>query len=153
MIERKHINKRFTIRHNKEVWDARVVEWEGELYVRYESGKDKGFLISTRYFIWGDYCEWEQPQSALSRAVAIHQANQDLSLSFEDLTDYFWRRSPSESLYYSHSSDDITSGAGFTLDLLYKVDEDDNYVRFYVSTEYSEKYEVVFDKRKRIEVE
>ena len=45
------------------------------------------------------------------------------------------------------------TGDGYGVEVRYKKDEDPNYIHFYVDNGCGDKYDAVFDKRKRVEVE
>ncbi len=94
------------------------------------------------------------PISPLTRAVAITREAKDLDLQFEDLTDQYWNWDNEAYITYADNRSDIEedTGDGFGLEVRYKTDEDANYIRFYVDNGCGEKYDVVFDKLKKVEV-
>ena len=92
--------------------------------------------------------------SSLTKAVKLHQENPELNLSFENLSDYFWAFA-GDSILYSHLVEDILedTGNGLCLEVGYTVEQDDQFIKFYVDNGCGDKYDVVFDKRKRLEIE
>lgn len=79
----------------------------------------------------------------------------DLDLQFEDMTDQYWGWDNEAYIVYSSDRVDIEedTGEGYGVEVRYKKDEDPNYIRFYVDNGCGDKYDAVFDKRKRVEVE
>lgn len=135
-------------------WECRVINWEGELYIRHEVGNFKGCVTPAESFNFQD-CTWTSDLvSNLTRAIQIVNANKDLNLQFEDLTDYFWEYS-TDSISFSDLSIDILdqTGNAMCIEVLYETDSDDKYVRFRIDNGCGEQYDVVFDKAKRLEVE
>ena len=90
--------------------------------------------------------------SYLTMAVKLHQ--EKLNLSFYNLSDYFWSFD-GDSILYSDLAVDILedTGNGMCLEVRYKVEQDDQFIKFYVDNGCGEKYDAVFDKSKRLEVE
>lgn len=153
------LNRTFTVTntgHDSGDWICRVIDWQGELYIRHEVGEYAGNITPANTFSFED-CTWADPANPvypLSRAVTIVREAKDLNLQFEDLTDYYWEFS-GDSITYSDLAIDIldeTGNAG-CLEVRQKVDEDPYFVRFYVENGCGDTYDVVFDKRKRLEIE
>lgn len=92
--------------------------------------------------------------SYLTMAVKLHQENPELNLSFYNFSDYFWSFD-GDSILYSDLAVDILedTGNGMCLEVRYKVEQDDQFIKFYVDNGCGEKYDAVFDKSKRLEVE
>lgn len=92
--------------------------------------------------------------SYLTMAVKLHQENPELNLSFDNLSDYFWSFD-GDSIRYSALVVDILedTGNGMCLEVRYKVEQDDQFIKFYVDNGCGEKYDAVFDKSKRLEIE
>lgn len=152
------LNRTFVVTntgHDTEDWICRVIEWEGQLYIRHEVGEYAGNITPAKNFCFTD-CEWidTKPPSALSRAVKIVQESKDLDLQFEDLTDYYWEFN-GDSITYSDLIIDILDDTGnaMCLDVRYEQDSDANYIRFYVGNDFGDTYDVVFDKLKQVELE
>lgn len=153
------LNRTFVVTntgHDSGDWICRVIDWEGQLYIRHEVGEYAGNITPANTFSFED-CMWRDPANSvypLSRAVAITREAGSLDLKFENLTDYFWESS-GDSLSYSALSIDIMdeTGNAMCLEIRYKVDEDPNYIRFCVEDGCGDTYDVVFDKKKRVEVE
>lgn len=93
--------------------------------------------------------------SNLTHAVEIVKESANLDLQFEDLTDMYWAWENEAYITYSTEREDVeeSTGDGFGLEVRYKTDEDENFIRFYVDNGCGDKFDVVFDKRKRVELE
>lgn len=93
--------------------------------------------------------------SELTKAVLTVKAAKNLDLNFEDLTNQFWSWDNSDYVLYSDDKTDVEeeTGDGYSLEVRYKQDEDDNYIRLYVDNGCGDKYDVVFAKANRVEVE
>lgn len=91
----------------------------------------------------------------LTQAVKLHNENPSLDLMFENLTDQWWSFDAHDYILHSSFLEDVEedTGNGFGLEVRYKSDEDENYVRFYVDNGCGDTYDAVFDKSKRVEVE
>lgn len=153
------LNRTFVVTntgHDSGDWICRVINWQGELYIRHEVGEYAGNITSANTFSFED-CTWADPANPvhpLSRAVTIVREAKDLNLQFEDLTDYFWAFA-GDSILYSHLVEDILedTGNGFCLEVGYTVEQDNQFIKLYVDNGCGDKYDVVFDKRKRLEIE
>lgn len=90
----------------------------------------------------------------LTRAVKVVQESKELDLQFEDLTEQYWSWDNGGYLTYSCEREDVEedTGEGFGLEIRYKTDEDENYIRFYVDNGCGDKYDVVFSKEKQLEL-
>lgn len=135
-------------------WECRVINWEGELYIRHEVGNFKGCVTPADSFNFND-CTWiTDLTSDLTRAVQVANASKDLDLNFENLTDYFWSFD-GDSITYSDLSIDILDDTGnaMCLEVRYERDSDENYIRYYVDNGCGDKYDAVFDRSKLVEVE
>lgn len=90
----------------------------------------------------------------LSRAVELHKQNPDLNLSFDNFTDYFWSFD-GDNISYSDLEIDILEDTGnaMCLEARYEVEQDERYIKFYVDNGCGEKWDAVFDKSKRVEME
>ena len=154
------LNRTFVVTntgHDSGDWICRVIDWQGELYIRHEVGEYAGNITPANTFAFED-CMWRDPENPvypLSRAVAITREAKDLDLQFEDLTDQYWGWYNEAYITYSSDRVDIEedTGEGYGVEVRYKKDEDPNYIRFYVDNGCGDKYDAVFDKRKRVEVE
>ena len=153
------LNRTFVVTntgHDSGDWICRIIDWQGELYVRHEVGAYEGVITPVEGFAFEDTM-WRDPatpSSPLSRAVAITREAKDLDLNFQDLTDYYWEFD-GDSLTYSDLAIDILDDTGnaMCLEVRYERDADANYIRFYVDNGCGDTYDVVFDKLKRLEVE
>lgn len=92
---------------------------------------------------------------SLSQAVLAVQVAKHLDLNFEDLTDQFWSWDNRSDIAYSSDREDVVedTGNGYGFEVRYQADEDENYIRFYVDNGCGDKYDVVFSKANRVEVE
>lgn len=153
------LNRTFVVTntgHDSGDWICRVIDWEGELYMCHEAGAYAGVITPTEGFAFED-CMWRDPLNpvySLTRAVLITREAKDLDLQFEDLTDLYWFWDNLSEIQYSEDPEDIIQETGdyYILEVIYKTDEDPNYIRFYVDNGCGEKYDVVFDKLKRVKM-
>lgn len=150
---KEHVGKRFSVFPN---WELRVILWEDDIYVRHEKGPFAGVIVRGIDFCWneGD-CKWLDDPSPLTRAVMVVRAAGELDLQFEDLTDKFWGWDDRDSLVFHETDVAILEDTGdyYHFEVRHKVEEDNNYIRFYIDNGCGDSYDVVFDKSKRLEVE
>lgn len=143
--------------HDSGDWICRVIEWEGQVYIRHEVGEYAGNITPANTFSFED-CMWIDPPnsaSPLTRAVMVVRAAGELDLQFEDLTDKFWGWDDRDSLVFHETDVAILEDTGdyYHFEVRHKVEEDNNYIRFYIDNGCGDSYDVVFDKSKRLEVE
>lgn len=124
------------------------------MYIRHEVGEFKGVVTPAEGFNFQDSTWTSDLVSDLTRAVQVANSSKDLDLNFENLTEYFWSFD-GDSITYSDLSVDILEDTGnaMCLEVRYERDSDDKYIRFYVDNGCGDKYDAVFDKSRKVEVE
>lgn len=121
------LNRTFVVTntgHDSGDWICRVIDWQGELYIRHEVGEYAGNITPANTFSFED-CTWTDPANQvypLSRAVAIVREAKDLNLQFEDLTDQYWSWDNEAYIIYSSDRFDIEedTGEGYGVEVRYK---------------------------------
>ncbi|QHR65632.1 hypothetical protein nepoznato_183 [Escherichia phage nepoznato] len=100
--------------------------------------------------------------STLTKAVEVHQAYEEAvkdhpnpsSLVFEDLSQYKWCETHDEVYFWNPPScEGNVHLYSYELEYRHAVDEDDNYIMFYINDGCGSQWHVVFDKNKKSDEE